>query len=278
MDAVDPFDAVRSETDPQRRAAMAGELIQVYQQRAVELARLRRLAILELQRTRGLTSVDVAALLGRSKGRISQIKKDAPPPERAFFGIGPVTIAVPLREMPGRPLPVIASEDAQARDNLRDLLEGQLSFAVRPFGIPVGGQWEPAGDVVAICGPKSSPVTAAALEADPVLTFLPDPTGRWAIRSRQSGAVYDSPMDDHGTQPGSDVAYVGRLPVDGHNMLFIAGVHALGSVGAVDYLTRHLAELYETVREKRFSMVIGSRHEDGVVVSSEAIVAPCLHE
>lgn len=43
--------------------------------------------------------------------------------ERAFFGVGPLTLAVPLRDVPGRALPMIASEDARARDSLRELLE-----------------------------------------------------------------------------------------------------------------------------------------------------------
>jgi hypothetical protein len=62
--------------------------------------------------------------------------------------------------MPGRDLPVISAEDSIAAERMTDLLTG-MGFVVHQFRIPVDGAWEPAGDVVAICGPKSSRVTAA---------------------------------------------------------------------------------------------------------------------
>lgn len=61
-------------------------------------------------------------------------------------------------------------------------------------------------------------------------------------------------------------------------MLVVAGVHALGSVGAVDYLADHLAELYREVGQRRFSMVIASTHEGEQVEESEAVCGPLLHE
>lgn len=197
---------------------------------------------------------------------------------RAFFGIGTLTLAVPLRDVPGRALPMIASEDARARDRLRELLERRLSFVVQPFSIPVSGLWEPHGDVVAICGPKSSPVTAEALRSDPVLSFLPDDFGHWVIRDRRTGHRCGSPMDDSQAASWSDVAYLGRLQVGRQRLLVIAGVHALGSVGAVDFLVRELAQLYAVVGDKCFSMVIGSAHDGDAVVSSEVVIPPCLHE
>ena len=113
--------------------------------------------------------------------------------------------------------------------------------------------------MVAICGPKSSPVSAAALAADPLLDFRED-DGRWLIADRTDGTRYLSPLDDG--QDDRDIAYVGRLPVaGGGTMLLIAGVHALGSVGAVDYLTGHAAELYRQVGEGTFSMITASRHD-----------------
>ena len=198
--------------------------------------------------------------------------------ERAFFGNGPLTLAVPLRDVPGRALPMIASEDAMARDSLRELLERRLSFVVEPFSIPVSGLWVPRGDVIAICGPKSSPVTAEALRSDPVLSFLPDRLGRWAICDRRTGSRYGSPMDNPGVTLWSDVAYLGRLQLGDQRLLVIAGVHALGSVGAVDFLLRELQQLYAVVGERRFSMVIGSAHDGDKVLFSEAVIPPCLHE
>ncbi len=274
---MDPFDLVRNERDPLRQARQAGELITTYQQRSAELARIRKEAINRLAQERSLTFTEVARLLDLSKGRITQIRQNAPARERVFFGVGPVTVAVPEREMPGRPLPMVATEDLRARNLLSAFLE-QMSFVVVEYGIPPSGLWKPHGDVVAICGPKSSPVTAEAIESDPVLSFSPDSQGRWAIRDRRTGTTYQSPMDGQDPDHTRDMAYFGRLALGDERPIIIAGVHALGSVGAVHYLINHFEELYAQVGTKRFSMVIESVHSKDTVVSSKAVVTPCLHE
>ena len=261
----DAFDDVRTEPDALVRARRATELIGVYQQRSAELARLRRLAIEQAARERGMTMAAVAAEIGLSKGRITQIRQSAPPPERGLFGVGPVTVAVPLRAMPGRDLPVISAEDSIAAERMTDLLTG-MSFAVTQFRIPVDGAWQPTGDAVAICGPKSSSVTAAAIAGDPHLSFEPDALGRWTIRDRATAEPFHSGMD---LDPPSskDVAYVGRLPRPDGYLFVIAGVHAIGSVGAVEHLARVLPELYQSVGERPWSGVIASDQE-GVSITA----------
>jgi hypothetical protein len=270
--ADDEFESVRRDTDPRRQGRRATELLAVYRQRMIELARLRREDMRRLQE-QGLSYAAVAAEFGVSKGRIGQITQTAPPAERALFGVGPVTVALPLRSGV-RSLPVIASEDALAYDRLVRLLH-ELQLAVEQLRIPVGGGWTPRGDVVAICGPTTSPVTAAALARDPVLDFRAEPDGRWVITDRAAGTSYASPLDDG--QADRDVAYLGRLPVPGGSMLLIAGLHALGAVGAVDYLARHAADLYAKVGDGPFSMVTASRHDGERVLQSEALCPARQH-
>ncbi len=279
-DADDQFARVRREPDPLRQARLAGELIGVYQQRSVELARLRKEAINRAAAERGLSYSGIAAELGLTRGRITQIRQTAPPAERAFFGVGPVTVAVPLRAVPGRALPVISSEDARATERLSRLL-ADLAFQVEQFRIPPDGNWQPPADAVAICGPKSSQVTAQAIKSDPFLTFEPDETGNWTIRERDGGRVYESAMDQEGgEQRWSDVAYVGRLAVPGdrRTLLVVAGVHALGSVGVIDYLSRNLPDLYSQVGTRRFSTVVRSEHDGETVTRSELLCPPRTHE
>jgi hypothetical protein len=272
--ADDEFESVRRETDPRRQGRRATELLALYQQRMIELARLRREDMRRLQ-LEGLSYAAVATEFGLSKGRIGQITQSAPPAERALFGVGPVTVALPLRAGGERSLPVVASEDALAYERLAGLLR-ELLLAVEQLRIPVDGTWTPRGDVVAICGPKSSPVSAAALAEDPLLDFRAEPDGRWVITDRTDGTRYLSPLDDG--HEGRDVAYVGRLPVPGGSMLLIAGVHALGSVGAVDYLAGHAAELYRKVGDGLFSMVTASRHDGERVLESEALCPARRHD
>src|SRR5687767_3762361 len=106
------FENVRREPDPVRRGKRATDLLTIYQQRATELARLRKAAIEEAHRVGGLSYTEIAAALGITKGRITQIRNDAPRPERALFGIGPVSIGVPYRyQTTDRERPLIAAED-----------------------------------------------------------------------------------------------------------------------------------------------------------------------
>jgi hypothetical protein len=273
----DPYERVRQEPDPIRQARLAGELIAVYQQRGVELARLRKEAIDRAHRTKGLNFAEIAAEIGLTRGRITQIRQTAPAAERALFGVGPVTVALPERLLPGRALPVISSEDARAAEAFDDLLS-RLSFTVQRFRIPPDGVWRPVGDVVAICGPKSSRVTAQAIASDPFLRFDADDEGVWAVRERDGSRTYASPMDA-ATPTWSDVAYVGRVHLPGTGQIFVvAGVHALGSVGAIDYLTRHLPEIYAEVGTRCWSMVIASDHDGEIVTRSEPLCPPRVHE
>jgi transcriptional regulator with XRE-family HTH domain len=205
-------------------------------------------------------------------------------PERAFFGVGRVTVAVPLRAMPGRRFPVLSSEDDRARRLLGEFLS-DLSFKAEMLAIPPDGDWHPpAGDVVAICGPLNSAVTVEALLSDPVLAFDREAdTGLWTIRVRETDARFVSPMDDPVQLPPavtngcSDIAYVGRLAYRGRPILIIAGIHAIGSVGALHYLTTHLPELYATVGTQRFSMVVGSEHSGETILRSELLCPPRIH-
>jgi hypothetical protein len=85
-------------------------------------------------------------------------------------------------------------------------------------------------------------------------------------------------LDDAVSERWADVGYLGRLTVGDRPLIIIAGVHALGSVGVVDYLTRNLAELYAQVGMKNFSMAIASEHDGDTVVRSEAVCPARTHD
>jgi hypothetical protein len=268
------FEVVRGEPDALQQARLATELIAVYQQRSAELARLRRIAIDQAARERGMTMAAVAAEIGLSKGRITQIRQSAPLPERGLFGVGPITVAVPTRAMPGRGLPVISAEDSIAAQAVTTVLVS-LGFSVEQYRIPIGGEWTPIGDVVAICGPKSSTVTSRAIAADPYLDFLPI-DGRWVIKDRGTGRLYTSDMDD-AAPSDADVAYVGRVHYQGASLFLIAGIHAIGSVGAVHFLAGHAADLHAAVGDASWSGIVGSTHDGETITGSEWLCPPRRH-
>jgi hypothetical protein len=266
------FEAVRREPDALRRGRRATELLTLYQQRATELARLRRAAIEEAHRERGMTYTEIATALGITKGRITQIRGSAPTVERAFFGVGPIAVGVPYRyQTTDRERPLIAAEDARSGEQVEQLLS-TLGFAVTRFQIEPETEALPDGDSVVICGPKSSPMASDLLARDPALAFIED-SGRWMIEERSSGKRHSSPSDA-GTP--ADLAYLARHQMGDRAVVHVAGIHAIGSLGALHYLTRNLGELHAKTGETGFSCVIRAEYDGLDVTASELAVAPIV--
>ncbi|MDE9367315.1 hypothetical protein PZ938_16970 [Luteipulveratus sp. YIM 133132] len=258
--------------DPVKRLRAATEGVSAAQRTMTELARMRRSLVQELHAD-GWSYAKIADAAGLSRGRVHQVRHQGPAPEGALFGAGPITLAVPVRKVGDRAGGVVAVEDATAAERMGELLTS-LTLDVEPFHIPVGGQWDPPPDAIAICGPKSSPVTAEAVGADPLVTFSAD-GATWVLKDRASGALFQSPWDNGDAT--RDLAYVGRVPYRGHRLFVIAGVHASGSLGAVDHLARHLPEIYNAVGTDSFSMVIGARFDGTKVIETETMWGPRKH-
>ncbi|MGW6624052.1 sigma factor-like helix-turn-helix DNA-binding protein [Nocardia sp. NPDC055002] len=73
MSDVSALEQIRDDPDPLRRARRATELITEYQELARQLANIRRQAI-EDAHDGGMAYKEIAAHLGLSKGRVSQIR------------------------------------------------------------------------------------------------------------------------------------------------------------------------------------------------------------
>jgi hypothetical protein len=273
-DEVDDFDSVRLDRDPVRRGRRATELLTVYQQRATELARLRKAAIEEAHRERGMTYTEIATELGITKGRITQIRGTAPGPERAFFGVGPVSVGVPYRyQTTDRQRPLIAAEDARTGEQLQQLL-GTLALTVSRYHIEPDRQAPPDGDTVVVCGPKSAPISAELFERDPALRLL-EVDNRWWIEQRRTGERFGSPSDDVDPEP-LDAAYVARHRQDDRVIVHLAGIHGIGSLGATHYLTSHLAETFAEIGEQSCSLVVRASYEDLTITGSELVAGPYI--
>jgi len=267
----DDFDAVRRDPDPIRRGRRATALMAVYQQRATELARLRREAIEEAHRTQGLTFTEIAAALGITKGRVTQIRTGAPSRERAFFGVGPVHVGVPLREgTDDRMRSYVDAADLATQADTEALL-ATLALATEPFTIAPDQDSAPDGDAVVICGPKSAPLGAQLIDTDPRLGML-RADERWWIVDKTTGERYASPFRD---DPGArrDIGYLSRRREGDRVIVHIAGIHSPGSRGFLHYLTGHLAELYQQAGDRSFSLAVRCQlADDGVTVTSSEIL------
>lgn len=265
--------------DPLERAKAAHALSAQAQDYGTELQVVRNEAMNETLRVGQLNSTQLATELGISKGRVSQLAKGSPP-ERLFLGSGKVTVALAekledgkLQDGRDKPVqgPVIATEDVQTYERLRDLAD-EVGLETAFERVPLGGNVRlNRNNLVVICGPRLSPLIEQILEGDPHLKFGKDSSG-WYLVDQTTDQVYRSPMD---RGENGDIAYFGRLPrPDGQGtFLYIAGIHARGSGGVIHWLTRELANVHRELKVKRFSTLISSRVDPETleVVESERI-------
>ncbi|MFC6596716.1 sigma factor-like helix-turn-helix DNA-binding protein [Kitasatospora paranensis] len=276
------LERVASVAPPVDRAKAAIDLMADYQGRVVELSRIRREAIEEASAA-GMTQAEIATQLGVSRGRVGQLAAAGPPPERAFFGVGPITIPLggkyEASKTPDQnPSQVVTREDLQNFEHLRKLMAGMKLDAEYEVIPPSGIVNLNREHLVVICGPRLSPIIAQVLEGDDFLRFHKDTS--WHLVDQATKTQYRSPLDIDGT--AGDVGYLARLPrLDGKGtFLYIAGIHAIGANGVVHYLENHLAELYREVKTRRFSTLISCRYDPATleVLESKRVTPIYRHE
>lgn len=271
MPEVDDFDAVRGDADPIRRARRAAALATHYQQRATELARVRKAAIEEAHRELNLSYTEIATALGISKGRITQIRGTAPGHERAFFGVGPVSVGVPLRHgTDHRMRTYIDASDALAQDQAESILLS-LALTADRFNIEPDRQEPPAGDSVVICGPRSAPVGARLLESDRYLGFVREDE-RWYIVDHVTGARFHSPRLDDKPED-AEYGYFARHREQDRVIIHVAGITAVGSSGVLHYLLSNVRPLFDQLGDVSFSMVVKCTYMDDTTITSSEVVA-----
>lgn len=271
VEQPDDFDAVRNDPDPIRRGRRATALMSIYQQRATELARVRREAIEDAHRAQGLTYTEIAAALGITKGRVTQIRAGAPLRERAFFGVGPISVGVPLREgTDDRMRSYVDASDLATQEDAATLLS-TLALTAEPYTIPPDATTFPNGDVVVICGPKSAPIGAQLLAEDPHLAMVRE--DRWWIVNKDTGERFSSPLADD-PPTAADLGYLARRRDGDRVVVHVAGIRSPGSRGVLHYLARHLGELWAETGEAAFSAVIRCELEGLAVTESELFAGP----
>jgi hypothetical protein len=117
---------------------------------------------------------------------------------------------------------------------------------------------------------------------DPAFSYAPDQARRMWITERVSGIALGSPMDFE-FPANQDICYLARLPRPGSGRPFlsIGGIHAVGSLGAVHFLSdpHSFLELRRTVGSGLFSMVTSCAFTRAPlrILTSEVLAPPRPH-
>jgi hypothetical protein len=120
--------------------------------------------------------------------------------------------------------------------------------------------------------PEPVPVATHLMAEDPVLGMVHDGQ-RWWIQHKPGGERLGSPLDDD--QPrDSDVADLARHHDPDAVRVHIAGIHAIGSLGAAHYLAANLADLYAETAGKSVSLVVRCQYRGLAITSTELAAGP----
>jgi hypothetical protein len=246
--------------DPAVRARKASDMVAQYQVTMTEVSRVRREALDELL-AQGMTHAEIASKIGTTRARVTQLLSSGPRPERAFLGIGAtITVAIGGKLEQGRrdrsAQPVVSAEAVKAYETLAALARSLGLQAEQEVVPPPGMVNLNRAGLVVLTSPRLLPFVGQVQEADPKYGFASDDQGCWFLVDRETGAEYRAPQDVSG-EP-CDYAYVGRLPrPDGKgSFLYLAGIHAPGTLGAAKWLEDNLAELYRELKARRFSVLV----------------------
>lgn len=247
--------------DPISRARRVGEFLGGILDHQNELSRIRREALQEAV-SAGMTQAEIGKLIGMSRARVGQLLTSGPRPERALLGSpGLLHFAIGGKWEQGRqnPSAVISTEALSAYNVLAKLANDYdltTDYEVVP---PPGLVSLNQTNLVVLCSPRLLPLVGQVLDSDPKLGFGTDDQG-WFLRDLTTDTVYRSPSD---TGQHCDYAYVGRLPrPDGRGtFLYVAGIHAMGTLGAAHFLVDNITEVYAQVRTRRWSTLVSVSYD-----------------
>ena len=259
----DLVDHLREIAEPAERARRASAVIDKLAAASGEASSVRQDALAEMQAS-GMTQTEIAKATGMTRARISQIMKAAPPAGQALLAPdpGPLTICVIEEPAPaGSTQPAITRTTMTAVGKLTDLA---ASYDVRAEleTVPVPGLIDlNRPNLAVLIGPRSSPLVAQALTADPAIKWQSDKNGDWYVVDTRTSTEYHSDFDGHpdaqGKWPRTCYAHIGRVrrPDGQGGWLCLAGAHAPGVAGAVEFFTRDITSLWEQAHRSLWSAV-----------------------
>jgi hypothetical protein len=262
---------------PRERALIAHRMIDEYQVAIEELSRVRRDALHDLMAD-GMTQTQIADLLEMSRSRVSQLLSAGTRPERAFLGSGRLTVAIGAKQEVGRADPgeVVSAETFKAYDILAELARAVGLDVAQEVVPPPGLVHLNRQNLIVMTAPRLLPFLGQVMEADPYLRFATDEHG-WYLATVDGETTFRSPRD---TGENADYGYIGRLPrPDGKgSFLYLAGIHAQGTLGAAQYVAENIGQLHKELKNRRFSTIVLCRFDRQSILSTERVTPLHRHE
>ncbi len=274
-------DDLRDITDPAERVRRASALIDDLAAASGEASVIRLEALAEMQSS-GMNQTEIAKATGMSRARISQVMKAAPPAGQLLLApdSGPVTVCVIEKREAERGHAAIARTTMTAAGKLTDLA---ASYDLRADveAVPVPGLIDlNRPNLAVLIGPRSSPLIAQAISADPVIKWRPDKNGDWYITDTRTGAEYhsdfDSGLDQNRDWPRTCYAHVGRVrrPDGQGSWLCLAGEHSPGVAGAVEIFCRDIAVLWEQAHRSLWSAIAQVTADEAGTTEDVTLITP----
>ena len=260
--ALNDVESIREIPDAMERLKAAHHAIDTKQEQINQLAVVRRNAIEDCIAA-GVTPVKISDAIGISRSRVSQLRSAGTKPERLFLGSGQLTIAIGGKPEQGRTDDaskfVVSKEALSAFEVLADTARSLGLDAVSETVPPPGLVDLNRPNLIVLCSPRLLPFIGQVLAADPHLGFQEDQKG-WFLLDKTSGVEHRSPRD---ANVNADCAYIGRLPrPDGQGtFLYLAGIHAEGTLGAAHWLAANLHDLHKELKVKRFSTLVSAEFD-----------------
>jgi hypothetical protein len=282
---LDAVDGLLDITDPAERVRRASALIDDLSAASGKASSIRHEALIEMQAA-GLTQTEIAGATGMSRARISQVLKSTAPAGQGLLApdAGPLTICVIARREAERGHAAVTGTTLTAIGKLTDLA-ASYDIRVRVEQVPAPGVIDlNRPNLAVLIGPRSSPLVAQAISADPVIKWREDGHADWYFTDTKTGTEYhsqfDRSWDPANGKPSVCYAHIGRVrrPDGEGSWLCLAGEHAPGVAGATEILCRDTAELWEQARRSQWSAVARVTTADSGAIKDAAIVAgPYVH-
>jgi hypothetical protein len=134
-------------------------------------------------------------------------------------------------------------------------------------------------NLIVLTNPRLLPFLSQVMEADPNLRYEHDEAG-WYLIDKAADAEYRSPRD---RSVFADYGYIGRLsrPDGKGTFLYLAGIHAQGTLGAAKYVADNLADLHRELKTRRFSAIVLCHYDPTTgprIISTELVTPLYRHE